>query len=255
MLPRALRLISLPMLALLLAIPAHAHAALIDVDDASTNCGSNEDHDSADQRQAPIFAPLPADDNSLSRFSAVRPVPANADAHPGTIAAHIAVCRASLHLIPSPDAAAHLTLELSKPLPAGALAAHLVRRFAFTTSGAHPGLQLEIDAPPGTSPRVELALPLGTSTELALVQGNLELTRLLGNAQIAIVKGNATLHLADSDFKTLECATIMGGIRDRRPGGSSHGHMLSTWTTNGTGTAKIEISAVSGDLILLPPVN
>ena len=256
MLPRALRLVSLPMLALLLAIPVRAHAALMDVDDSPTNCSSNEEDSSSNSPQVPLFVPLAGDANTPSHFSAIRPVPSNAESRSVSLSAHLALCRASLHLIPSPDSAAHLTIELSKPLPAGALAAHLVRRFAFTSAGAHPGLQLEINAPPGSSPRVEIALPLGTTTELALVHGNFELARLLGDAHIAIVKGNATLHLADSDFKTLECATLMGGIHDRRPNSrSSHGHVLGAWTAQGSGTAKVEFSAVSGDLILLPPVS
>ncbi len=70
------------------------------------------------------------------------------------------------------------------------------------------------------------------------------------------MKGNASLHIADADFSTLECATILGGIRDRRPNSNgNHGHMLATWTAHGTGSATIEFSAVSGDLILLPPTT
>lgn len=244
--------LSLPMLALLLAIPAHAHTALVGEDDTSTNCSSPDDRSRASAPQTPLFAPRPSDTNSASHFVADRPVSSAGDAHAVQTPAHIAVCRASLQVIPSPDAAAHLTVELGKPLPAGALAATVVRRFAFTGTGVRPGLQLEIDAPKGTAPHVTLALPLGTSMELALIEGNLELTRPLGDAHIAIVKGKATLHLADSDFRSLECSALMGGIRDARPGGKSHGHMLSTWKTSGTGTAMIEVSAVSGDLLLLP---
>ena len=246
MLTCALRLVSVPMLAVLLAIPALAHAAILDDEPTSQACEQ-------DQKQAPAtapFAPAATDQNTPTLFSAVRPIP-SIDSH--TIpTAHIAICRADFTLTQSADAAAHLTIELSKPLPSGQPASQLVHRFLVTSAG----LQLEVDAPKGTSPRIHLALPLGTSTELALVGGNLEVIHLLGNSQIAIVKGNASLHVADVDFATLECATILGGIRDRRPNGSgNHGHMLATWTAHGTGKAKVEFSAVSGDLILLPPIS
>ena len=247
MLTRALRLVSLPMLGLLLAIPARAHAAAPDADDASTNCTHEQDKGSQSRADLPPFAPLPADENTVTHFSAARALSAPSPTAT-TASAHIAICRASVNLAPSPDADVHLSIDLSKPLPGGQLASHLLRRFVMK-DGA---LELEMEAPEGISARVQLALPRGMRSEFALVRGDLEVLHLLGDAQIAIVKGNATLHLADADFATLECATILGGIRDRRPGGSTHGRMLSTWTARGTGTPKIEFSAVSGDLILLP---
>ena len=247
MLTRAIRLASLPMLALLLAIPAVAHAAL---DTDSTNCSHDESKGSSGKLTSPQFTPDSSDTNSPSQFTATRSLsgPSSAPSH---VTAHIAVCRASLTIKPSSDAEAHLSISLSKPLPSGHLVSTLVHRFVLTESR----LELEIDAPEGITPHVSLTLPLGTATELALVRGDLEIGHLLGDSQIAIVKGNATLHLADADFRSLECATIMGGIHDRRPGGSTHGHVLSTWAAQGTGTSKIEFSAVSGDLILLPPAS
>ena len=245
MLTRSIRLVSLPMLALLLAIPAVAHAA---PDTDSTNC--SHDESPSGKITTPQFTPDSSDTNSPSQFTATRSLsgPSSAPAH---VMAHIAVCRASLTVKPSPDADAHLSISLNKPLSSGQLASTFVRRFALVDSR----LQIEIDAPEGISPRINLQLPLGTATELALVRGDLEVAHLLGDSQIAIVKGNATLHLADADFRSLECATIMGGIHDRRPGGATHGHVLSIWTARGTGTAKIEFSAVSGDLTLLPPTS
>ena len=247
MLTRALRLASLPMLALLLAIPAVAHAA---PDTDSTNCSHDESKGPSSQLTATQFTPDPSDTNSPTHFTATRFLsgPSSAPIH---VTAHIAVCRASLTVKPSPDADAHLSISLGKPLSSGRLASTLVRRFALT--GAR--LELEIEAPEGTTPHVSILLPRGTATELALVRGDLDVSDVLGDSQIAIVKGNATLHLADADFRSLECATIMGGIHDRRPGGATHGHVLSTWTAQGTGTSKIEFSAVSGDLILLPPAS
>ncbi len=245
MLPRLIRCLSFSMLTLLLAAPAIAHAA---PESDSTNCSHDRDTGSSRTLDRPQFAPDPTDANNASHFAATRAL-STTSAAPSANAAHIAICGASLTVTPSPDASAHLSISLSKPLPSGQLASSLVRRFALT--GSH--LDLEIEAPEGLAPRIALTLPSGTRTELALIRGDLDLRHLLGDSQIAIVKGNATLHVADSDFSSLECATIMGGIHDRRPGGSSHGHVLSTWTAHGTGSAKIEFSAVSGDLILLPP--
>ena len=247
MLTRAIRLVSLPMLALLFAISTVAHAA---PNEDTTDCGSGDHAVVSGTPQAPRFTPVARDSDSVSHFEATRPISSTARAQ-SPVTAHIAVCRGSLSVTPSRDAEAHLTISLSKALPAGQLASSLIRSFVVTDSH----IEVEIAAPEEVSPRIGLALPLGTSTELALVRGNLDISHLLGNAQIAIVKGNATLHLADADFSWLECATIMGGIHDRRPGGISHGHVLSTWTAHGTGSAKIEFSAVSGDLILLPPLS
>ena len=244
---RAIRLVSLPMLALLLAIPAVAHATL-DTDSAS--CSHDESKGPSANPTTPQFAPDSSDTNTSSRFTATRSL-LGPSSKPSRVTAHIAVCRASLTVKPSPDTNAHLSISVDKPLSSGQHASTFVRRFALVNSR----LELEIDAPEGASPRIDLQLPLGTTTEIALVRGDLEVSHLLGNSQIAIVKGNATLHLADTDFRSLECATIMGGIHDRRPGGSSHGHVLSTWTAQGTGSSKIEFSAVSGDLILLPPAS
>ena len=249
MLTRATRLVSLPMLALLLAIPASARAFTLESDD-SPNCGNDNDTSSSGKPQLPRFTPAAPDSDSVSHFEATRPVSTTASVA-SPVTAHIAICRASLTLALSPDQTAHLTVSLGKSLPTGQRVSSFIRRFVVTGSR----IEIEIEAPEGISPRVGLALPLGTRTELALVRGNLDIGHLLGDSQIAIVKGNATLHLADADFSSLECATIMGGIRDHRPGGSSHGHVLSTWTAHGTGAAKIEFSAVSGDLILLPPVT
>lgn len=247
MLPRALRLVSLPMLALLLAIPAIAHAAPYN---DSSSCSHDESKGPSGKPDLPQFTPNPTDANSTSQFTATRPLSGTSSAQTH-VTAHITVCRASLTVAPSSDASAHLSITLSKPLSSGKLASTFVRQFIISDSR----LYLEIDAPEGVSPHVSLTLPLGTATEIALVHGDLNFAHLLGDSQIAIVKGNATLHLADADFRSLECAAIMGGIQDRRPGGSSHGHRLSAWTTEGTGTAKIEFSAVSGDLILLPPAS
>ncbi len=240
---RLARLVLLPMLAFLLAIPSLAHAGAFNEDIA--NC-----KDDSNSPPPPLFAPGPEDHSTATAFSATRTFPASATTqHPE---AHLAVCRASLTLVPSHDSGAHLAVTLPKPLPSGHPAATVVRRFEVTSSG----IELDIDAPTGVSPHVELALPVGTPLDLGIVQGNLEVTRLLGDARIAIVKGNATLHLADSDFATLECATLIGGIRDHRPNGiGSRGHVLSTWTGQGTGSARVKVSAVSGDLILQPPVS
>ncbi len=247
MLTRAIRLVSLPMLALLLAVPAVAHAA---PDTDSTNCSHDESKGPSAKPTSPPFTSESSDADSPSQFTATRSLSRSQSA-PTHVTAHIAVCRASLTVKPSPDADAHLSISIDKPLSSRQLVSTFIRRFALVDSR----LELEIDAPDGSAPRVSLMLPLGTTTELALVRGDLEFGHLLGDSQIAIVKGNAILHLADSDFRSLECATIMGGIHDRRPGGATYGHVLSTWTARGTGTAKIEFSAVSGDLILLPPTS
>ncbi len=240
------RLLSLPMLALLLAIPVIAYAA---PNGDSTHCTETEDQSSSDKPALLRFTPDRADTDSTTQFSATRPLSQAPLAAPPHTTAHITLCRASLTITPSSDTSAHLLISLGKPLSSEQLVSTFVRHFVLTGSR----LELDIEAPEGASPRVSLALPLGTTTELALVSGDLNISHLLGDSQIAIVKGNATLHLADADFSSLECATIVGGIRDRRPGGNSHGHVLSTWTTHGTGTAKVQVSAVSGDLILLPP--
>jgi hypothetical protein len=248
MLTRTLRFILLPMLAALLAIPAIARAAAPD-DDSSMHCDSDRESQSPG-RAPPAFVPDSTDGNTASTFSAIRSLTSDASA-PSSSSAHISICRATVTLTPSSDGNAHLSIDLSKALPSGQLASSLVHRFLLSDSGLH----LEIKAPEGANARIHLALPVGTATEFALVRGDLNVLRLFGNAHIAIVKGNATLHLADADFATLQCAAVLGGIRDRRPGGGSHGHVLSSWTAHGTGAANIQMSAVSGDLILLPPTS
>ena len=240
MLRRLLPVLFLPMLLVPPTTPAMAQTGAEDDRASSMNCSHEADHGSATAR----FVPGTADTNSAMTFAAVRPVSGGA--------VHVAVCRAELRVAASPDANAHVTISLKKPLPAGMLAASLVRRMDV----ADGKLEIEIEAPEGFSPAVAVLVPMGAALELAMVRGNVDVLKLTGDAKVAIVKGTVTLHLADSDFGTIECATVMGGIRDRREHGTgSHGHVLGTWTGHGTGKAKVELSAVSGDLVLLPPMR
>jgi hypothetical protein len=139
-------------------------------------------------------------------------------------------------------------VTLHKELPHGQTVAGYIKRFTVDSKRA----QFLLDIPGEYRPQILIELPSPTTIDSALAVGNVTFDTVLGDIQIGIAKGDLLLHTEDDGFKKLEASVAIGGIRDKRPGGHSHGRFATTWIRAGTGAYSVTASIAMGKLILLP---
>ena len=163
--------------------------------------------------------------------------------------AQLYVCYADIHLEPSKAASGlHLLITLPKELPKGTTVGDFVKQLDVTGSDA----KIYIKVPRKLHARVLLKVPEQTNFEIGLGRGSVDFTGILGDKQIGVGFGTATVHMRPNEYSQISSGIALGGVKDERLGGKNHGHLTSGFEEKGEGKYKLEVGMAWGHLILLP---